>query len=351
MSPFPRDDYRTLKRYDMVRPPIEVDLSDNTNLWGPHPAVVRAIADANGPTLTRYPTLYSDPLREQVSRMFSVQPDCVTTGAGSDDVLDSIMRAACRPPGLLSFAAPTFVMAHITARMNGLRTRAVPWATVLADPGTLLEDSPDVVYVCSPNNPSGAAVDEDWARRLLEGIGPDGPLLILDEAYADYHGRTLVPLAVAHGRTVVTRTLSKLYGLAGVRVGYGIAAPEVIGEIDKSRGPFKLGALAEAAAVAALRDDQGWALKTLERTRESRALLAQALAARGMEPLPSVTNFLLVPVAPLSTATVTEGLAERGVAVRPFPAQPGLGDCVRITVGPWPMMEAFLEALDQVRAG
>lgn len=348
MSPFPREDYRTLELYDMVRPPIEVDLSDNTNLWGPHPAALQAIATADGATLTRYPSLYADPLRQEVGRRFGVSPSCVTTGSGSDDVLDSVVRAACRPPGRLVYASPTFVMAPITARMNGLEPVAVPWDDALARPGSLLEPSPDVVYLCTPDNPSGAALDPAWTEAFLERCGEGGPLVILDEAYADYHGETLVPKALAHGRAVVLRTLSKLYALAGVRIGYALAAEAVIHEVEKSRGPYKLGALAELAAVAALRDEAGWAQDVVDRTRRNRSRLARELESRGMTPRPSVTNFLLVPVAPLSTETVTGELARRGVAVRPFPDQPGLGDAIRVTVGPWAMMKSFLSALDEV---
>ncbi len=348
MSGFPREDYRSLNVYNMERPPVDLDLSDNTNLWGPHPAAVEVIRSANGPTLTRYPTLYSDPLRAKVAEKFGVSPNQVTTGCGSDDVLDSLMRAACRPPGLLSYAAPTFVMAEITARMNGLETHSVPWDQALAEPDLLLRPDPDLVYLCTPNNPSGAALEREWVRDFLARLGPDGPVVILDEAYADYHGQTLASLIDVYPRAFIARTLSKLYALAGLRIGYGISSPEVIVEVEKSRGPFKLGGLAEAAAVAALTDESGWARDVVAKMRVNRARIVQELADRGMEPHPSVTNFLLVPVAPLTTATAVRELAARGISVRPFPNQPGQGDSIRITVGPWDMMQRFLDTVDEI---
>ena len=349
MSGFPREDYRTLNVYDMERPPVEIDLSDNTNLWGPHPAALEVIRSVDGPTLTRYPSLYSDGLRDEVAARFGVDRGQVTAGCGSDDVLDSLMRAACRAPGLLSYAAPTFVMAEITARMNGLETHRVPWDEALAQPERLLSPDPDIVYLCTPNNPSGAALDPDWVRDFLDRLPPDGPVVILDEAYADYHGRTLVSMIDRYPRTFIARTLSKLYALAGMRIGYGISSPEVILEVEKSRGPFKLGALAEAAAVAALKDESGWTRDVIDRMRVNRARLIDELAARGMAPHPSVTNFLLVPVAPLDTPTTVRELARRGISVRPFPGQPVQGDSIRITVGPWEQMQRFLEALDEIR--
>ena len=351
MNGFPRDDYRRFERYTLDRKPIAVDLSDNTNLWGAHPDARRVLAGAADETLTRYPSLYADDLRREVARRFQVDPACVTTGCGSDDVLDSAIRAACRPPGLVTYASPTFSMADVLSRMNGMDTRAVPWPDALADPGSLLESAPAAVYLCTPNNPTGEPLSARWLDGFLDKAGPDGPLVILDEAYADFHGETLVPLALDYGRALVVRTLSKLYALAGLRVGYGLGAPAVVEEVEKSRGPYKVSALAERAAVAALQDESGWAVEVLSEVVENRDRLIGELGRRGFEPGPSVTNFVLLPVAPHTTAGVFEQLRARGVAVRPFPGLPGLGDCVRVTVGPWPLMDRFLAALDEVRAG
>ena len=351
MTGFPRDDYRDFNRYTLDREPIAVDLSDNTNLWGAHPDARRALADATDETITRYPSLYADALRQEVARRFGVDVSCVTTGCGSDDVLDSAIRAACLPPGLVAYASPTFPMAEVLSRMNGMDTHAVPWPDALADPDRLLEGAPAAVYLCTPNNPTGEPLAARWLESFLEKAGPNGPLVILDEAYADFHGETLVPLALGHGRTLVVRTLSKLYALAGLRVGYAVGAPAVVEEVEKSRGPYKVSALAERAAVAALQDECGWSRQVLSEVLDNRERLIDELGRRGLEPAPSVTNFLLIPVAPRATADVCGGLRARGVAVRPFPQLPGQGDCIRVTVGPWPLMERFLAALDEVISG
>jgi len=348
MSGFPRDDYRRFERYTFDRKPVAVDLSDNTNLWGAHPDARRALANATDETLTRYPSLYADDLRREVSLRFGVDPGCVTTGCGSDDVLDSAIRAAGRPPGLIVYASPTFAMAEVLSRMNGMDTNAVPWPDALADPDRLLDGSPAAVYLCTPNNPTGKPLSARWLEAFLDKTGPNGPLVILDEAYADFHGETLLPLAMDHGRALVVRTLSKLYALAGLRVGYGLGAPAVVEEVEKSRGPYKVSALAERAAVAALQDESGWSRQVLSEVLDNRDRLVGELGRRGLRPEPSVTNFVLVPVAPLTTSGVFSELWARGVAVRPFPALPGMGDCIRVTVGPWPLMERFLAALDEV---
>ncbi|NIU72378.1 MAG: aminotransferase class I/II-fold pyridoxal phosphate-dependent enzyme, partial [Gammaproteobacteria bacterium] len=230
---------------------------------------------------------YADRLRGAVARRFGVSADCVTTGCGSDDVLDSAIRAACRPPGLVAYAAPTFSMAEVLSRMNGLETNRVPWPEALAEPERLLADGPAAVYLCSPNNPTGASLPATWLEAFLERTGPDGPLVIVDEAYAEFEGSTHAGLIVERGRGLVVRTLSKLYALAGVRVGYGVARADVIEEVEKSRGPYKVSAVAERAAVAALEDESGWAETVLAEVRRNRKRLAEQLRTRGLDPLPS----------------------------------------------------------------
>ena len=134
--------------------PVDVDLSDNTNLWGTHPAALARIQDATSDDLARYPELYADRLRAAVARRFDVGGDCVTTGAGSDDILDSAFRAAFGGGATVRYPSPTFSLVEPLARMNGIGARAVPWSEAALDPRLLLEEDPDLVYVCRPNNPT-----------------------------------------------------------------------------------------------------------------------------------------------------------------------------------------------------
>jgi len=278
-----------------------------------------------------------------------VLTEAVTTGCGSDDLLDSAFRAVSGPGGRVAHSVPTFSMVTIFARMNGLEAVGVEEERARDDPLSLLEARPDAVYLCSPNNPTGSVLPTGWLEELLRAGGPDGPVLLLDEAYADFARRTWVQGAPATDRLLVLRTLSKAYGLAGLRVGYGVGAPEVVAEVEKSRGPYKIGRIDEEAGVRALEDGGGWVDGIVARTRRNRERLAEALRIRGFDPLPSEANFLFLPVddAPVLTAR----LRERGVAVRPFPRLTGIGDGVRVSVGPWPLLEAFLEALDEVLEG
>ena len=343
---FPREDYRALSLYAPDRRPAEVDLSDNTNLWGTHPEALERIRNAGVDDLARYPHLYADTLRVAVSRRFGVPRECVTTGAGSDDVLDSAFRAAARPGAAICFAGPTFSMVRPLAGMNGLEAREIPWPAALDDPSRLLEADPALVYVCRPDNPSGALAPAAWLERLFALVGAQGPLVVLDEAYADFAGETLVTRAPELPRLLVVRTTSKAYGLAGLRCGYGVASPEVALEVEKSRGPYKVSRLAGEASALALLDRQGWMARTVDECVSNRGRLRDALERRGLDPLESRANFLLFRAPSGSAERDALALRERGVAVRPFANVPGLGDSLRVTVGPWPLLERFLEALD-----
>jgi histidinol-phosphate aminotransferase len=187
--------------------------------------------------------------------------------------------------------------------------------------------------------------------ELLAQGGPEGPLVVLDEAYADFAGESLLTEAPETDRLLVLRTFSKLYGLAGLRVGYGVGPEGLVTEVEKSRGPYQVNQFAAAAAAAALEDTSGWTDTVLSQTLENRDRLAGELRARGLQPLPSKANFILVPLGPAGAREVNEALRRNGVSARPFPDLQGIGEALRVTVGPWDLMERFLEALDQLLVG
>jgi histidinol-phosphate/aromatic aminotransferase/cobyric acid decarboxylase-like protein len=205
-----------------------------------------------------------------------------------------------------------------------------------------------VVYVCRPNNPTGEQAPREWITALLRAVGPKGPLVVLDEAYADFAGESLIREAPAHPRLLVIRTLSKAYGLAGFRIGFAVGSPEVAREVEKSRGPYKVSRIAEAAGVAALDDRSGWAARTTAECVANRGRLFEALRQRGLAPLPSAANFIFFAVPAGSALAWNQALRDHGVAVRPFPACLEVGDGLRVSVAPWPMLERFLDALDAV---
>lgn len=346
MSPFPRPDYAGLERYDPARAPVRVDLSDNTNLWGTHPAALERIQAAGTDDLARYPELYADTLREAVAERFGVDPDCVTTGAGSDDVLDSAYRAVFAPGATLRYPSPTFSMVEPLALMNGMAAHGVLWPQALDDPSTLLEDDPDLIYVCRPNNPTGEQAPLEWVEQLLDLRGPHGPLVIVDEAYADFADESLISRAPDLPRFLVTRTLSKAYGLAGLRCGFAVGRPDVVLEVEKSRGPYKVARLTADAAAAAIRDVDGWMEGIVRASVENRGRLREELSRRGLQALPSRANFLFVPAPTGRAGHDALTLRDAGIGVRPFSGVPGMEEGLRITVGPWELMEDLLSSLD-----
>lgn len=341
-----RQAYRSIELYDPRRAPCEVDLSDNTNRFGIPPAARKVIASLSDETVSRYPSVYADRLKAALAALHGVDPSNVVTGCGSDDVIDSAIRAFCEPGDSVAFPSPTFGVVSTFARMNAALPLPLPMRDGVAiDPAALLAAAAAVNYVCSPNNPTGAVID----GSVLERLDRDLPgVLLLDEAYADFGDGDRTAASAGSARTVSLRTLSKAYGLAGLRIGYAVGPADLIREIEKSRGPYKVSAVAEAVACAVLEDDRGWVAERVEETREIRTRLAGELARRGLIAPPSAANFLLVRLPAGARAdAVAAAIRARGVGIRPFAALPALGECVRVTVGPWWMMERFLDALDE----
>jgi len=229
--------------------------------------------------------------------------------------------------------------------MNGLHGVPVPLtATFDVDADALLATRATVIYLCSPNNPTGTVA----RRATIDRVIREAPgVVILDEAYAEFMGPGLAREAPGFDNVLVTRTLSKAFGLAGLRVGYAVGSPALVAEVEKSRGPYKVNALAERAAIAALQDDMPWVRTHVAEAIEIRERFTQALAARSLDPVLSHANFVLVPVG--DAHDLSRRMRERGVAVRPFASLPRLGDALRITIGPWSLMESALRALDEAR--
>ncbi|MEZ4416245.1 MAG: aminotransferase class I/II-fold pyridoxal phosphate-dependent enzyme [Gemmatimonadota bacterium] len=348
---FPRSDLRDLAPYAQDPTPVDLDLSDNTNLWGPHPAALQALAESAA-SVARYPTAYGDAVRAAVAARFGVPMDCVTTGCGSDDLIDAAFRGLAAPGEALAYLAPTFSMVEHAALTNSLERRPylVDYAGggALPAPEAVLEGAPALVYLCTPNNPTGTGLPAPWVDALLDRVATlaEAPIVLIDEAYAHFTDQSWLERAPGHGRLLVLRTMSKAYGLAGLRVGFGVAAPAVLLELNKARGPFKVGRSAEAAAAAALADGSSWLDEIIHETLLNRARLDAELRSRGWAPLPSEANFVLIPVAEPLWSEVADRLARGRIGVRAVRFPDG-SRWMRLTVGPWPWMERLLAELGE----
>lgn len=341
-----RETYRSISLYAPNRAPADIDLSDNTNLWGVPPAAQRAINATASSVVTRYPALYASELKQAIASYAGLPSEMIVTGCGSDDVLDSAIRAFGEPGDVVAYPDPSFAMIPIFAQMNGLIGVPIPLAMHNdADADRYIATNATISYLCTPNNPTGASFSRDAITGVASGV--DG-ILIIDEAYAEFAGWNCLDLLARFPRVVITRTLSKAFGLAGLRIGYALGDPVLVAEIEKSRGPYKVNGIAERAAVAALTEDRGWVEEHVRDAIANRERLAQSLSAIGFAPLPSDSNFLLVPVP--DAMQLDRRLRERGIAVRPFVALPGIGDALRVSIGPWAMMDAFVGALREIVA-
>jgi len=348
-----RTSYADLALYAPDRRPCAIDLSDNTNLWGMPPAAERAIRDAASSTVTRYPEVYAQSLKCALAGYAGVEPASIVTGCGSDDVLDSAIRAFAEPGDRIAIPDPSFAMMPAFARMNALAPVLVPLTGDYdVDADAMTATNAAIVYLCSPNNPTGTALSRSAIERIAARARG---VVIIDEAYAEFAGCSMVDLAMGSGRVLIVRTMSKAFGLAGLRIGYAIGHPALVAEVEKSRGPYKTNALAERAALAALGTGLDWVRARVHAAIEMRGALVRALQDLGLSPLPSHANFVLVPVA--HAASLAAALHARGIAVRPFeglraPAGSALastGGCaLRMTVGPWPMLDQALGALREI---
>jgi len=337
-----------------------VDVSENVNLWGSPPAALRAIASGAENRVNRYPSLYSTPLRDAVLGYLGLSEGSgvgLVSGCGSDDVLDAAIRAFGEPGDEVAFVAPTFVMIPIFTRLNGLVPAMVPMGpNYEVDPQRLVDRRAKITYLCTPNNPTSTAMTREAVEYVVDHAAG---LVVLDEAYAEFTPDVFTSLVTRSERLLVTRTFSKAFGLAGLRIGYGVGSTAVVDPVTRARGPYKVNALAEAAAIASLAegpDALGWVTEHAALAVTVRERLANALRELGFEPATSAGNFLFVPTS--RAAAIAREMRRRGVLVRALGNLPqdvpalrsAEGHALRIGVGPWQSMERLLEALREALA-
>jgi histidinol-phosphate aminotransferase len=329
-----------------------VRLSSNENPYGPSPAAFDAMRSAFD-LAWRYPDEHVEALAEDAARLHGVEPAQILLGAGSSEIL-LLAAVAFTAPGRPAVAAePTFESLPRHARRHGAEALAVPLTTDFRhDLPKMLAAAPDpgLLYVCNPNNPTATITPKAELRSLL-GKAPERTLVVVDEAYFHFADsddfESVIPLVAAHPNLLVTRTFSKIYGMAGLRCGYGVAQPAVVARLRDHQAFDSVNILALAAARASLHDavqvSRGQRLN-----REVKAAVCAELDRLGFAYIPSATNFMMIdlrrPVGP-----VIQELRRRNVEVgRVFPALP---HHLRVTIGTAEQMQAFLGAFGQVVAG
>ncbi|HEU5203210.1 MAG TPA: histidinol-phosphate transaminase [Candidatus Limnocylindrales bacterium] len=293
--------------------------------------------------LSEYPPSDYRRLTEAAAARYGVTSDELLVGAGADEILDLVAKAFLAEGARAVLPAPTYAMYRVLTEQRGAEVVVVPrrpategWALDV-EAVQVAARGAAVVWLCSPNNPTGMAEPEGVIEALLDGLATEAgsaepPIVVLDEAYAEFVGTSLLPLRDRYPRLIVVRTASKAYALAGLRVGFAIAKPEVIARMNPFRPPGSVSTVSVTIVTEALIDPhilEG----NLARVEHERDRLAEALTAAGWTVGPSVTNFLLTDFRSAERAAATaEGLLARGLVPRTFPAGHPLAAYLRLTV-------------------
>jgi histidinol-phosphate aminotransferase len=314
-------------------------LSSNETPLGPSPWAVSAFREA-GDTLHLYPDGSATALREAIGATWAIDPARVVCGNGSDEILHLLPQIYAAPGDEVIHSAHGFLVYPIATRAAGATPVSIPEPALRTDVDAILARAgarTKIVFVANPNNPTGSYNTRAELVRLREGL-PRDCLLVIDAAYAEYVDRpdyeSGLDLVAAYENTVMTRTFSKIYGLASLRIGWGYGPPDVVDALNRVRGPFNVSAPAQAAAVAALADRDHLA-RSAAHNAQWRDWLATEVAALGLTVRPSVANFLLIefPAGGKHTAAAADAfLLDRGIILRSVSAY-GLPNALRISVG------------------
>jgi len=325
----PRD---SIVRFDVNTSPLPPDLGD-------------VLAGPFDPLLCEYPPSDYAPLVAAAADSYGVADDELLPTAGADEALDLTARAFLREGSRAVAAVPTYAMYRIVTEQRGASFTGVPrlrreegfgidYPALAAEARTA-----ELVWLCEPNNPTGTVEAPERMGEFLDVLaanaaqdGREAPVVAIDEAYAEFAGRPVLPLRARYPRLVVIRTLSKAHALAGARVGFAVARPDTLAPIVSFRAPASVSTVSAALATAALRRPE-LAAGNVARIAEQRNRLNGELARAGWQPYPSVTNFLLVRFSsPKAAVEAGEALLRRGLVPRTFGADHPLSDCLRLTV-------------------
>ena len=327
-----------------------IKLASNENPRGPGPLVSRALEEQVR-SVSRYPDGNGFKLKQALARHLDVDTAQITLGNGSNDVLDLAARIALTPGSQAVIAEHAFVVYRLATISCGGELVEVPARNYGADlTGFLaaITENTTIIFLANPNNPTGTWVTQPELEAFLDAL-PSRVWVVLDEAYAEYVEAKDYPDGIAllqrYPNLIVTRTFSKIHGLAAVRMGYSVSTPEFADLMNRARQPFNVSSFALAAAEAAL-TDQEFVATSRTLNREGMQTMIDGLAALGLGSIPSVGNFVCVEI-PGPGLPVYEALLSAGVIVRPI-AEYGLPNHLRVTVGLPAENDRFLETLSRV---
>ncbi|HEY8232982.1 MAG TPA: histidinol-phosphate transaminase [Vicinamibacteria bacterium] len=346
---------RGLRAYTLAERSATVKINQNENPWDLPEALKRRVLErALARPWSRYPAFDPTELTQALAGFAGWKPDGVLAGNGSNELIEALLMVTVGPRTRVVIPEPTFTLYALLATVLGGELERVPLVAPAPDARAGFAYDVDailtvrrasraaVTVVCSPNNPTGNSLAvADVERLCRDGDG----LVVIDEAYHEFAGTSVVPLLERHPNLIVLRTFSKAMALAGLRVGYLLASPELVSEINKARLPYNLNLFSQLAALEALEEPASLREGVRKLVAERERLLKLLADLLGVRAHPSDANFFLLELLTAQPKAVWDGLARRGVLVRDVTSYPLLERCLRVSVGSRDENDAFLHAL------
>jgi len=326
-----------------------IKLASNENPLGPSPKAIEAIKKNLG-KINRYPDSAGFYLKKKLARSLNLKPANIVLGNGSDEIIDIIIKTFVEDDENIVTADTTFLEYEIVAKVNNRKVITAPLKYFKFDLEAIrkrIDRKTKAVFIANPNNPTGTYITRHEVQEFLKGI-PQDVLLVLDEAYETFIDVNDFPSSISHigrGNVIIMKTFSKVYGLAGLRIGYAIAKQELAQAMEKARQPFNVNSLAQVAAAAVL-DDKKFLQKTRRVVLEGKRYLYDELKRMGLAFVPSVANFILVDTG-RDGMGVFKDLLKRGVIVRDM-KQYGLENFIRVTIGTKKENREFVKAIKKI---
>lgn len=350
-----------LKPYQPGRPPEQlkkelgierfVNMASNENPLGPPPSALAAM-QAMLPEINRYPDLCGTHLREALAERFATKVDNIALGSGSESTMANIIRAFLHDDDEVLTSQGTFIGLYVLVNAQGIKLNTVPLKNYHFDLDAIADavtDKTKIIYLCNPNNPTGTIFTRAEFENFIRKV-PEHVLVILDEAYYEFAAHNPeYPDSMRYrlDNVLTLRTFAKAYGMAGVRLGYGLGHEYLIDYVNRIKLPFEPNILAQAGGLAALQDDE-YLGNTLENNEEGMAFLTSEFDKLGLQRVPSHANFIMIEMgAQEKVARIHEGLLRHGIAIRPLTAF-GLPTCWRVSIGLPEENEMLIKALKNI---
>jgi histidinol-phosphate aminotransferase len=325
-----------------------VRLSSNENPYPPSPQVINSIINAVF-DINRYPESESE-LKKLIAVKYRVAPENILIGNGSNEIIETAMKAMTLPGrNKVVVADPSFAFYRIAASIYGYETIAAPQAmkTDLKAIARLIDERTRVVFLCNPNNPTGTIFTDAEFKSFLQSINPE-VLVVVDEAYAEFSENKKFPRSVSYiddYSVLVMRTFSKAYGIAGLRVGYGLGNSTLVSFLERTKQPFSVNMIALIAAKAALGDEQHQK-KILGNILAEKKYLYDSLKVMNLDYIPTEANFILIRIGD-QAENIAKRLFEKKILIRWLGGY-GLSDCIRVTIGTSRENKMFIDALKRM---